>query len=42
MISSDTLPLDEDQYALRDSLRGFLAGQLPPATLRAVLETRAG
>jgi alkylation response protein AidB-like acyl-CoA dehydrogenase len=42
MISSDTLPLDEGQYALRDSLRGFLAGQLPPATLRAVLETRAG
>jgi len=42
MISSDTLPLDEDQHALRDSLRGFLAGQLPPATLRAALETRAG
>jgi len=42
MISSDTLPPDEDQHALRDSLRGFLAGQLPPATLRAALETRAG
>jgi alkylation response protein AidB-like acyl-CoA dehydrogenase len=42
MISSDTLPLDEDQHALRDSLRGFLAGQLPPATLRAALETPAG
>jgi alkylation response protein AidB-like acyl-CoA dehydrogenase len=42
MTSSDTLPLSEDQQALQDTLRGFLAGQLPPATLRAALETRAG
>ena len=42
MTSSDTLPLSEGQQALQDTLRGFLAGQLPPATLRAALETRAG
>jgi len=42
MTSSDTLPLSEDQQALQDTLRGFLAGQLPPATLRAALETRTG
>ena len=42
MTSSDTLPLSEGQQALQDTLRGFLAGQLPPAALRAALETRAG
>ncbi len=42
MTSSDTLPLSEDQQVLQETLRGFLAGQLPPATLRAALETRAG
>jgi len=42
MTSSDTLPLSEDQQALQHTLRGFLAGQLPPATLRAALETRPG
>ena len=42
MTSSDTLPLSEDQQELQETLRGFLAGQLPPATLRAALETRAG
>jgi len=42
MTSSDTLPLSEGQQALQDTLRGFLAGQLPPATLRGALETRAG
>src|SRR5712691_8525578 len=42
MTSSDTLPLSEDQQALQDTLRGFLVGQLPPATLRAALETRTG
>ena len=26
MTSSDTLPLSEDQQALQDTLRGFLAG----------------
>ena len=42
MTSSDTLPLNEDQQALQETLRGFLAGQLPAAALRAALETRAG
>jgi alkylation response protein AidB-like acyl-CoA dehydrogenase len=42
MTSTDTLPLSEDQQALQDTLRGFLAGQLPPATLRAALESRVG
>jgi alkylation response protein AidB-like acyl-CoA dehydrogenase len=42
MTSSDTLPLSEDQQELQDTLRGFLAGQLPSAALRAALETRAG
>ena len=42
MTSSDTLPLNEDQQALQDTLRGFLAGQLPAAALRAALETRPG
>jgi len=42
MTSSDTLPLSEDQQALQDTLRGFLGGQLPPAALRAALETRGG
>ena len=42
MTSSDTLPLSEDQQALQDTLRGFLADQLPSAALRAALETQAG
>jgi alkylation response protein AidB-like acyl-CoA dehydrogenase len=42
MTSSDTVVLSEDQQDLQETLRGFLAGQLPPAALRAVLETRAG
>ena len=42
MTSSDTLPLNEDQQALQETLRGFLAGQLPAAALRAALETRTG
>jgi alkylation response protein AidB-like acyl-CoA dehydrogenase len=42
MTSSDTLPLSEDQQELQDTLRGFLASQLPSAALRAALETRAG
>src|SRR5256714_12660153 len=42
MTSSDTLSLNEDQQALQDTLRGFLAGQLPAAALRAALETRTG
>ena len=42
MTSSETVPLSEDQQALQDTLRGFRAGQLPPAALRAALETPAG
>ena len=42
MTSSDALPLSEDQHALQDTLRGFLADQLPPDALRAALETQAG
>ena len=42
MTSSDTLSLSEDQQALQDTLRGFLAKQLPPAALRSALETRTG
>jgi alkylation response protein AidB-like acyl-CoA dehydrogenase len=42
MAISDTLALSEDQHALQDTLRGFLASQLPPAALRAALETAAG
>jgi len=42
MTSSDTLPLSEDQQALQDTLRGFLADQLPPAALRSALEARDG
>ena len=42
MTSSDTLALSEDQHALRDTLRRFLADQLPSAALRAALETRGG
>jgi len=39
---SDTLALSEDQRALQSTLRGFLADQLPPAALRAALETQVG
>ncbi len=42
MAESDTLALSEDQHALRDTLRGFLADRLPSAALRAALETEAG
>ena len=42
MTSSETVPLGEDQQPLRDTLRGFLADQLPPAALRAALETKVG
>src|SRR5580692_12903991 len=42
MAIRDTLALSEGQHALQDTLRGFLAGQLPSAALRAALETEAG
>ena len=42
MTSSDTLALSEDQHALRDTLRKFLADQLPSDALRAMLETPGG
>ena len=42
MAESDTLALSEDQHALQDTLRGFLADQLPSAVLRAALEGEAG
>jgi len=42
MADRDTLALSEDQRALQDTLRGFLAGQLPCAALRAALDTGAG
>src|SRR5260370_20290247 len=42
MAIDDPLALTEDQRALRDTLHGFLADRLPPAALRAMLETEAG
>ena len=42
MTSSETVPLSQDQQALQDTLRGFLADQLPSAALRAALETKTG
>jgi len=42
MAESDALALSEDQYALRDTLRGFLADRLPSAVLRAALDTEVG
>ena len=42
MTDSEPPPLNEDQRALQDTLRAFLADQLPPQALRAALETQAG
>ena len=42
MTDSEPPPLNEDQRALQDTLRAFLADQLPPEALRAALETQAG
>ncbi len=42
MAMSDTLGLSEDQHALQDTLRGVLADRLPPAALRAALESPVG
>jgi len=42
MAIRDALALTEDQRALRDTLRGFLADQLPSAALRAMIDTEPG
>jgi alkylation response protein AidB-like acyl-CoA dehydrogenase len=42
LTSSETLPLSKDQQALQDTLRGFLADQLPSTALRSAVETQAG
>src|SRR5260370_20314246 len=42
MAIHDPLALTESQRALGDTLHGFLADRLPPAALRAMLETEAG
>ena len=42
MAIRDALALTEDQRALRDTLRGFLADQLPSAALRAMIDTQPG
>jgi alkylation response protein AidB-like acyl-CoA dehydrogenase len=42
MAIRDSLALTEDQRALRDALRGFLADQLPSAALRAMIDTQPG
>ena len=42
MPESDTLALSGDQHALQETLRGFLADQLPSSVLRSALETEAG
>jgi alkylation response protein AidB-like acyl-CoA dehydrogenase len=42
MADRDTLALSEDQRALQDTLRGYLADQFPCPVLRAALETGAG
>ncbi len=42
MAIRDSLALDEDQRALQDTLRGFLAGQLSSAALRSSLDTDTG
>ena len=36
------LALSDEQRALRDTLRGFLAGQLPSAALRVMIDTEPG
>jgi len=42
MAIRDSLALTRDQRALRDTVRDFLAGQLPSAALRGVLDTGPG
>ena len=42
MAIRDSLALTGDQRALRDTVRDFLAGQLPSAALRGMLDTDPG
>ena len=42
MAIRDTLALTGDQRALRDTVRDFLAGQLPSASLRGMMGTGPG
>ena len=42
MTIRDSFALTEDQRALRDTLRGFLADQLPSTTLRKALAADPG
>jgi alkylation response protein AidB-like acyl-CoA dehydrogenase len=42
MAIRDSIDLSEDQYALQDTLRGFLTGQLSSAELRSALDNDPG
>src|SRR5260370_24706235 len=42
MAIRDSLVLTDDQRALRDAVRGFLAGQLASDALRAMIDTQPG
>src|SRR6266705_2235134 len=42
MTTTESLPLNEDQRALQDALRAFLADHLSSQVLRAALETQVG
>ena len=42
MAISDSLVLTEDQRVLRDTVRDFLAGQLPSDSLRAMIDADPG
>jgi alkylation response protein AidB-like acyl-CoA dehydrogenase len=42
MAIRDSLVLTDDQRALRDTVRGFLAGQLPSDSLRAMIDAEPG
>jgi alkylation response protein AidB-like acyl-CoA dehydrogenase len=42
MAIRDSLVLTDDQRALRDTVRGFLAGQLPSDSLRAMIHAEPG
>ena len=42
MAIRDSLVLTDDQRALRDTVRGFLADELPSDSLRAMIDTEPG